>query len=163
MQSTRDAASQTEAAWLAQVAQGDRAAFEQFFHAYEHRLYRSILGFVRVPETAEERTGDVMLEVWKNASKFRGQSKPSTWGFGIAHNKAIDKLRRQAPPTVELDTLAGVADSRGGPEASALAASFRRSVAQGLELLSPEHRAVLELTFNNGCSQAEIAEIVGCP
>lgn len=163
MHAPHDVGAEREARWLQQTAQGDRAAFEQLFRALEHRLYRFVLGIVRVPQTAEEITGDVMLDVWKHAARFRGQSKASTWVLGIAHHKAMDALRKRTPQHIDLNELVGLEDEGRGPEESALAASERRSVAEALDLLSPEHRAVLELTFINGYSQAEIAEIVGCP
>jgi RNA polymerase sigma-70 factor, ECF subfamily len=145
------------------IARGDRAAFERLFRAYEHRLYRYLLGLVRAPQTAEELQGDVMLEVWKSAARFRGQSKVSTWIFGIAHHKAMDSLRRHAPQVIDLAALAEVPDPQRGPEEVALAGSLMHGVREALDALSPEHRSVLELTFINGYSQAEIAGIVGCP
>lgn len=163
MDAPSDAAQDQEAQWLRQTAQGDRGSFERLFRAYEHRLYRYALGIVRTPHTAEEITGDVMLEVWRHANRFREQSKVSTWIFGIAHHKAVDALRRRAPQHIELHELAGVEDPQRGPEDVAIARSAAREVAQALDELSPEHRAVLELTFTHGYSQAEIAQIVGCP
>jgi RNA polymerase sigma-70 factor (ECF subfamily) len=163
MDASPDAAPNQEALWLRQTAQGDRAAFERLFRAYEHRLYRYVLGIVRAPAAAEEITGDVMLEVWRVAGRFREQSKVSTWVFGIAHHKAVDALRRRAPQHIELHELAEVRDRASGPEEIAIARSDARAVAEALDELSPEHREVLELTFTNGYSQAEIAQIVGCP
>jgi RNA polymerase sigma-70 factor, ECF subfamily len=163
MDTSPDAGQTLEAQWVSQTANGDRAAFERLFHAYEHRLYRYVLGMVRDPRTAEEVTGDVLLEVWKSAGKFRGQSKVSTWIFGIAHHKAVDALRRHVPEHVELGTLTQRPDVARGPEETALATSDRRAVSAALEELTPEHRAVIELTFLNGYSQAEIAAIVRCP
>jgi RNA polymerase sigma-70 factor (ECF subfamily) len=163
MDAASDVARDQEAQWLRQTAQGDRAAFERLFRAYEHRLYRYVLGIVRTPQTAEEITGDVMLEVWKHANRFREQSKVSTWVFGIAHHKAVDALRRRAPQHIELHELTDMEDPRRGPEDIAIARSAARDVAEALDELSPEHRAVLELTFTNGYSQAETAQIVGCP
>jgi RNA polymerase sigma factor (sigma-70 family) len=163
MDAASDAARDQEAQWLRQTAHGDRAAFERLFRAYEHRLYRYALGIVRTPQTAEEIAGDVMLEVWKHADRFREQSKVSTWIFGIAHHKAIDALRRRAPQHVDLQELTGIEDPNRGPDDIAIAHSDARDVAEALDELSPEHRAVLELTFTHGYSQAEIAQIVGCP
>lgn len=163
MDSTPDAGADLEAQLLAQTARGDRSAFERLFRAYEHRVYRYLVGIVRAPQTAEETTGDVMLEVWKGASRFRGQSKVSTWIFAIAHHKAMDALRRHVPQYVGLNELTEIEDRAAGPEEIALADNFARSVADALNELTPEHRAVLELTFTYGRSQAEIAAIVGCP
>jgi RNA polymerase sigma-70 factor (ECF subfamily) len=49
------------------------------------------------------------------------------------------------------------------PEEAALRAADRRRLDAALATLSAEHRAVLELTYVEGFSQAEIAEIVSCP
>jgi RNA polymerase sigma-70 factor, ECF subfamily len=152
-----------EAQWIRQIGKSDRGAFEQLYRAYERRLYRYLLGIVRAPESAEELTSDVMIEVWKNASRYRGHAKPSTWLFGIAHHKAIDMLRRRQPQVTELHAVAASADPRPGPEAAAMDDVDRRELAAAVGALSIEHREVLDLTFNVGCSQVEIAQIVGCP
>src|SRR5260370_14710747 len=153
MRSARDAAGQLETEWLRQTAQGDRAAFERLFRAYEHRLYRYLLGLVRETQVAEELTGDTMLDVWRGAARYRAESKVSTWIFGIAHHKAIDALRRRGPEHIELHELAGVRDASPGPEPLALADSFRRDLVGALAELTPEHRAVPEPPFTHGTSQ----------
>ena len=163
METKADPGQAREVQWLRLTAGGDRSAFEQLFRAYEHRLYRYVLGLVRDPRTAEEVTGDVLLEVWRSAARFRGQSRVSTWVFGIAHHKAVDALRRAAPAHIEIGELAQRPDAARGPEETALAGSDRRAIAAALDELTPEHRAVLELTFLNGYSQAEIAATVRCP
>ena len=55
-----------------------------------------------------------------------------------------------------------MAGDDAGPEAAALRSDERRMLERALASLSPEHRAVVELTFIEGFSQKEIAEIVGC-
>lgn len=163
MQPAYDAEARLETEWLTRTALGDRASFERLFRAYEHRLYRFLIGLVRDAQLAEELTGDVMLDVWRGAARFRGTSKVSTWIFGIAHHKAVDALRRSKPETIELHTLVSTSDSSAGPEELVLEDRFRRELADAMSELTPEHRAVLELTFVHGCSQAEIAAIVDCP
>ena len=119
---------------------------------------------VRDDGLAEELTSDVMVEVWRSAGKFGGRSRVRTWMFGIAHHKAIDALRKRRATVVPLDDLLEPGrPTREGPEAAALRADDRRQLETALASLSPEHRAVLELTFVEGFSQKEIAEIVDCP
>ena len=50
-----------------------------------------------------------------------------------------------------------------GPEAMLLADEARVRIAKALRALSAEHRAVIELTYYEGCSCADIAEIMRCP
>ena len=160
-----DEGPELESVWIGQIARGDRSAFERLYRAYQRPLFRYFLHFVHTIEAAEELTDDVLVEVWKHAAKFRGRSKPSVWIFGIAYHKAMDALRRQRPPVVELHAVAETlpADVRQTPEASAVRESIRGVVAAALATLSAEHRAVLVLTFNHGYAYQEIAQIVGCP
>jgi RNA polymerase sigma-70 factor, ECF subfamily len=154
-----------EGVWIAQIGRGDRTAFERLYRAYQRSLFRYFLHFVHTIELAEELADDVLVEVWKNASRFRGRSKPSVWIFGIAYHKAMDALRRRRPPVVELHAVAQSLsdDPRQTPEAAAVRDSVRSDIAAALATLSAEHRAVLVLTFNHGYAYNEIAQIVGCP
>jgi RNA polymerase sigma-70 factor (ECF subfamily) len=148
---------------LERIARRDRIAFETFFHAHGSSVHRFVRDLVRDDGLAEELTSDVMVEVWRSAGKFGGRSRARTWVFGIAHHKAIDALRKRRAAVVPLDEVAGMAGDDAGPEAAALRSDERRMLERALASLSPEHRAVVELTFIEGFSQKEIAEIVGCP
>ena len=122
---------------LERIARRDRTAFETFFRAHAPAVHRFVGDLVRDESLAEELTSDVMVEVWRSAGKFGGRSQARTWVFGIAHHKAIDALRKRRTTLVRLD--------------------------EALASLSAEHRAVLELTYVEGFSQKEIADIVDCP
>jgi RNA polymerase sigma-70 factor (ECF subfamily) len=148
---------------LERIARRDRVAFETFFRLHASSVHRFARDLVRDDGLAEELTSDVMVEVWRSAGKFGGRSRVRTWVFGIAHHKAIDALRKRRAETVPLDDLIGASSDAEGPEDAALRVDDRRRLDAGLAGLSPEHRAVLELTFVEGFSQREIADIVSCP
>jgi len=148
---------------LAQIARGERDAFEAFYGRFATHVYRFVRELVRDDGIAEELTGDVMVQVWRGAQSYSGRSRVRTWVFGIAHHKAIDALRRRRLPAVEIDAALGVAGVADEPETELLRAYDRERIERALGELSPEHRAVVELTFVEAFSQAEIAEIAGCP
>ena len=158
-----DPPAELETQQIRQIAKGDRGAFETFYQTYQNRIFHYLYSMVHASETAEELTNDVMLEVWKGASRFRGQSKPSTWLFGIAHHKALNELRRHRPRLEELRTIRHMADPAPGPEVLTMREGLRAGIDRVLRALSAEHREVIELTFYHQCSYQEIAEIVGCP
>jgi len=136
---------------MARTAQGDRAAFEE--------LYRT-LGSA---ENAEEVAIDVMVEVWKQAKSFRGDSRVSTWIFGIARFKALTGLRRRRPDTVDIDDAGPLADPGEQPDAALERAGTKSRIRHALARLSEDHREVMELTFFQGFSYPEIAALVDCP
>ena len=150
-------------ALLARIAAGDRDAFERFFRAHAAGVRRFVRDLVRDDGIAEELTSDVMVEVWRSAGRYAGRSRVRTWLFGIAHHKAIDALRRRRTAAIPLDDLISVAAAGAGPEEHALRDAERARLEAALDALSPEHRAVLRLTYVDGFSQKEIAGIVDCP
>ena len=158
-----DAHAALEAAWIRRIAAGERRAFEELYDAYHRRLFRYVIRILRDRERAEEVTSETLVEVWKGAATFKGQSRLSTWIFGIAHHKALNAIRRRPVAEIELDHAKAVPDRGDGPEASVAQAALRENVRRALDRLSPEHHAVVELTHYHGFSYAEIAEIVKCP
>ena len=152
-----------ERSLLRRIAAGDRAAFESFLRAYERRVYRYVARMVNDDGLANEAASDVMVEVWNSAPRYAGRSKPSTWVLGIAHHKALDCLRRARRDAALLHLAEPPRTESEDPERRAIESSTRAEIEAALETISPEHRAVLHLTFVLGYAQAEIAAIVGCP
>jgi RNA polymerase sigma-70 factor (ECF subfamily) len=138
---------------LRQIAGGEEAAFETFYRLYESRLYGYLLTLVRDHASAEDLVIDVMVAVWQGAARFRGTAQVSTWLFSIARNKAIDRIRVKPLP------LPMPPFPTGHPRADERNESIRLC----LQMLSLEHREVLELAFFQGYSYQEIADLVGCP
>ena len=105
------AADDAEQALVARIASGDRRAFELLFNQYGERVFRYAYRLINNSTKAEEVTNDVMLEVWKNAAKFEGRSKVSTWLLGITRHLALNSVRRKQLDTVDVDNAPEIADS----------------------------------------------------
>ena len=159
-----DAATDQDQVLVGRIAAGDRHAFEQLFKEYGERVFRYAHRLISDVTKAEEVTNDVMLEVWKNAAKFEGRSKVSTWILGITRHLALNSVRRKQLTTVDVDTVPGVADEL---QTTAAQEQDRDKIKAGLRSaltgLSQDHRDVIELTFFHGCTYQEIGHIVGCP
>jgi RNA polymerase sigma-70 factor, ECF subfamily len=152
-----------EIEWVRRIASGDRSAFEKLYHAYQRRLFGYIFRMVAKADAAEELTNDVMLEIWKGAAAFRGESRVSTWIFGIARFRAISSLRRKNPKMVDFEDAGPLPDSRELQDEVLVKESTRDEVRNALTKLSKPHREVMELTFYQGFSYPEIADILNCP
>jgi RNA polymerase sigma factor (sigma-70 family) len=149
---------------IRRVAVRDRQAFEILYHRYAPRLHRYLSKLIRQREVIEEVLDDSMLVVWQNAARFNHTSRLSTWLFGIAYHKALKALARSSNQSH--DVLLAMSDEgidREGPEGAMTRQELHRTLARALETLPPELRAVVELTFYQGCSYQEVAEITGCP
>ena len=154
---------QDETLWIGRIAAGDREAFEQLYFAYQRRLFGFLYRVLGETGAAEELVNDTMVEVWKSAARFRGESKPSTCIFGIAHHLLLNHVRKRKLNSVDLYKAQQVADSSASPEQGAIHKGLQSEIRSALGKLSAEHRAVVELTFYDGYSYEEIAGIVDCP
>jgi RNA polymerase sigma-70 factor (ECF subfamily) len=156
-------AADSEEQSLRQVARGDRSAFERLYRTYHRRLYGYLFRMVGKSDTAEELTSDVMFEVWKGASRFKGASRVSTWIFGIARHKALSAMRRNTPLTVEVEDALKIPDSAELQDDMLSTKDTRDAVLKALARLTEQHREVMDLTFYQGFSCNEIADILQCP
>jgi RNA polymerase sigma-70 factor (ECF subfamily) len=149
---------------LRRVAAKDKKAFEALYHLYYRRLFAYVFKIVRRADLVEEVVNDVMLAIWSHAQSFDGRSRASTWIFGIAYHKALKALARRPAPA-ETGGEKEAPEPVDGDEPESLLA--RRELAgvlgRALHALSPEQRAVVELTYFYGRSYQEIAGIIGCP
>lgn len=164
-------ASEPEAAdraLVGRVAAGDRAAFSELYRRYAGRLGGFVWKLLRRDDGVEEVVDDALLVVWNKAASFDGERRFSTWLFGIAHNLALQRLSRSRREQRDHRLFEQQPDALGFPppsdpvlhlESRAALAELREAV----EKLSPEHRCVVELTFFEGCSYAEIARITSSP
>ncbi len=154
-----DWARQTDGVLLKAVADGDKTAFAELHGRYFSKLMRFATRIVESDATAEEVSNDTLMTVWRTADRFEGRSKPSTWMFGIAYRMAL-KARQKAArrkEDVELhEDLVGAGDTAEG-------VIQKTDLANALKRLTPEMRAVVELTYFNGYIYTEIAQILECP
>ena len=147
---------------LRKVAAKDRKAFEALYHLFYRRLFGYLLKITRRSDLVEEVLNDVMLAIWKGAATFDGRSRPSTWIFGIAYHKALKALARRWEDQGS-DTEGPEPVDRDEPESLTARRELAGVLGRALGALSPEQRAVVELTYYYGLAYPEIAEIVGCP
>ncbi len=142
---------------LLRIADDDRDAFDELFNSYHRRLFTFLFRLTRSHGVAEELTNDVLLTVWKDAGRFRGDSKPSSWIFGIAYRKALSHLGKRKlklVPFVEQDAAAVENDARLERE---------DWVRQGIDALPPKQKLTVMLVYFLGLSCAEAANVSGVP
>jgi RNA polymerase sigma-70 factor, ECF subfamily len=161
MTTSRSVAAEVEL--VARTARGDLHAFETLYQGYYHRLQRFLERITRQrPQLVEELLNDTMLVVWRKSATFNDTSKVSTWIFAIAYRKSLKALKRlDEPPQVlpDDDSVATVPDAEDELQQQQLHALLSRVMGG----LSAQHRAVIELTYFNGFSYPEIAQIMDCP
>jgi len=142
---------------LIAVAAGNRGALEKLYLGYQKRLARFLRRFTRCRESIEEITNDTFMVVWRNASRFRFASAPSSWIFGIAYRTALKSMRRDGchPATCDFGDREQTVDPM-------LETEMQDWLTHGLERLPEEQRTALEFACA-GYPLAQIGEITGVP
>jgi RNA polymerase sigma-70 factor (ECF subfamily) len=107
---TADSSDETLAA---RAAAGDDRAFEEIVARYERRVFRLACRL-----TSETDAPDVLqntfLQVYRNLSSFRGESRFATWLYRIAANAALMLRRaRTRKPAESLDAFIPRFDEHG--------------------------------------------------
>jgi RNA polymerase sigma-70 factor (ECF subfamily) len=133
---------------------------ETLYRRYSKQIYNYLLRLVRRGDIAEELLQDVFVAALEGADRFRGNSAASTWLFRIAHHKAVDWLRKKRPHRLEHVEWLIAGDNT---ERAAFDVWTAEQVRSALDVLSADHRAVIELVFWQGLPYREVARIVGCP
>ena len=151
-----------ESGLLDRVSARDVHAFEELYRIYQPRLARFLNNLVSRPQIVEEVLDDTMMAVWQTAGSFRGASKPSTWIFAIAYRKALKARARWPEPVAEPVVDTRVSDEPA-PDDGLHHQHLHDALLGAMEGLSPDHRAVVDLTYFHGLGYREIAEIVDCP
>ena len=145
---------------------GDEEAIRQVYQRFARPVYTLGLRLLGSAEAAEELTQDVFLTAWRKAARFdAARGRLSTWLMAIAHNLAVDRLRREhgvsRPQLVFVDEMP---EREQGAGSGTIEAVIDRDVAaRAMECLSDSERALLSLAYFQGMTAREIADADGIP
>ncbi|MGI4872574.1 MAG: RNA polymerase sigma factor [Janthinobacterium lividum] len=82
-----------DAELVAQLQQGNEAAFRTLVERYQGRIYRTALALLRSPEEAEDVAQEVFVEVYQTIASFRGEAALSTWLYRLTTSRALQHRR----------------------------------------------------------------------
>jgi RNA polymerase sigma-70 factor, ECF subfamily len=143
---------------LALVARGDQDAFEAIYDKLSGPAYGLVRKVLRDPAQSEEVTQEVMLEVWRSASRFDpARGSATSWALTIAHRRAVDRVRsetaaadreqRSAPFPFDVDDVADTVAARMDAE----------QVRHCLDGLTELQREAITLAYYGGFTYPQVA------
>src|SRR5579871_2173045 len=148
---------------LSQIAGGDQAAFEDFYHATKRKLFATALLIVKRRDLAEEVVQDAYVRIWKNAASYNPCCGSAiAWSATVTRNLAIDTVRR---PRLNIEPDEQIlpevpADCRTALEE--LEISQRNdNVIMALQMLDPLRRSLIVAAYVHGENREQIGKRYG--
>lgn|SRR5436190_15328730 len=148
---TQPSSSLPDRALVARAAGGDATAFAELYEQCAPGVRRYVGGIVWNNWDADDVTQEVFVKIFTALSQYDpGRANFSSWMLRIAHNAAIDHLRRSRsrPSLGPVDEH--VADDEAGPQRV-------ESLRDALHALSHSEREVLVLRALGGLTPPELA------
>lgn len=149
---------------IAQVALGDRRAFDDLYVHTSAKLFGVSLRLLKDRHEAEDALQEVFVRIWQRADRYAvSEASAMSWLISIARNHAIDRLRARKPTAAPVDAAVDVPDRRPTPEAEAIAGSERQRIDSCLDLLEDDRAAAVRGAYLDGFSYQELAERFSVP
>ena len=148
----------SDEALMARVARGDEAAFRELSRRHVPAmlaLARRILGILPTPRMSPRKP---CCASGPNAPRWRPLAAVRTWITRVVVNLCLDRKRRA--PWVALEAAGEIADPSPGAEHGIESSQLDRQVAAAVAKLPARQRTAVALTYNEGMSNAQVAEIL---
>ncbi len=147
-----------------QARAGEPAAWDTLFQRYQLPLYVYVFELVHDAQTSLDVVQETFINAVRHIGSLRDDGKFGSWLFGIAHQKCIQRWRRQSRERDALEEIAGSPLEVEDDARELLIRQERETEFMSLlnQLPLPQ-RSVLLLHFVEDFSLEEIAGITGVP
>jgi RNA polymerase sigma-70 factor (ECF subfamily) len=145
-----------------QAKAGEPEAWDILFRRYQLPLYVCVFELVHDEQTSLDLVQETFIAAVRHIGGLRDDAKFGSWLFGIAHQKCIQRWRKQNREEVLLDEIPESADEfEGGPDDLLIRQEQETEFMERLNQLPLPQRSVLLLHFVEDFSLEEIAGITG--
>ena len=97
---------------MVQALAGSQSAFEQIVSRYQRPVISLIARMTGERALAEDLAQETFVKAFRNLAAFDTTRRLSSWLFRIAHNTAIDAMRRSRPPPASIDATHSASAAR---------------------------------------------------
>lgn len=150
---------------------GNAEAFGVLVRRHQKRIFRVAVHLLKNSAEAEDVTQDTFIRAYRALPRFDGRSEAFTWMYRIAVNLSLNVIRsrkhtKKSSPVEDPQVEGLLVEQRkgfGDPSVQSAERQAALALLDGLDELSETLRTTLILVSIDGLSQAEAAEILGCP
>jgi len=149
--------------------QGELEAFTELARRYQEKIYRTIMGFTRNHQDADDLAQETFMQAYKALTNFKQRSSFYTWLYRIAVNLTLNFLKRSSHEKnrkdSELETLSSdeiTARAVSHPEKDQMLKDFRGKLQETITLLPLVYRTAFLLVELEGMSHKQAAAVLNC-
>lgn len=150
--------------YIDKILEGETSAFSTLVDQYKDLVFSLALRMMKNKEEAEEVAQDSFIKVYKSLSKFKGDSKFSTWIYRVAYNTCLDRLKKnqRQQQTVTIDEYTEHQVKSLDNAYDQLEKKERELAIQNcLKLLPSEDSFLISLYYYEEQSLEEISKVIG--
>lgn len=150
----------SDEALMARIAAGDEQAFEGLLGRHLDRIHHYLRRLTGCQADSDDLAQETFIRVWLKARSFRpGRVRVTTWLHRIAHNVAVDHLRK-AGRAAWIEATEPPPDE-AGPDALRQQAEERQRLHGALGDLPERQRSAILLRHQQGLSNPDVAAVLG--
>ena len=149
---------------------GRSDGFEELVRRYQRPITSYVYRMLGDYESSLDVTQEVFIKVYNSLTKYSSEYKFSTWLYRIAHNAAIDHMRRNSMNalSIEAENSDGtyqlqIESQLPSPEQDHERGEWRIEIEAVVKCLPPIYRDLILLRHSREMSYDEIAEVTGLP
>ncbi len=155
---------------VASAVTGLEGGFEELVRRYQRPISGYVYRMVGDYEAALDLTQEIFIKVYGSLARYRSEFKFSTWIYKIAHNCAVDYLRRNngreqsLVSGIEGDTYElPIESKRPSPEQESEREERRLEIEGVVRALPGAYRELIILRHSQDLTYEEIVEVTGLP
>jgi len=147
---------------LTRVARGDQDAYAAVYDRTAGQVLGLVLTVVRDPAQSEEVMQEVLLDVWRSASRFDAElGSAAAWVMTLAHRRAVDRVRSEQKAAEREMRVASSAVAYDEVAEAVEARLDRERVRRCLGSLTELQRESVTLAYYGGYTYREVAGLLG--
>ncbi len=160
----------TDVELIAKAISGREDGFEELVRRYQRPITNYVFRMLNDYDSSLDVTQEVFIKVYNSLERYSSEYKFSTWLYRIAHNAAIDYIRRRSPnqQSIETENKDGayqlqIESPNPTPEQDRERSEWRTEIEAVVKCLPSVYRELILLRHAQDLSYDEIAEITNLP
>ncbi|MDQ3324072.1 MAG: sigma-70 family RNA polymerase sigma factor [Acidobacteriota bacterium] len=149
---------------------GREDGFEELVRRYQRPITAYVYRMLNNYDASLDVTQEVFIKVYNSLNRYSSDYKFSTWLYRIAHNAAIDYMRKNSvsQQSIEAENADGsyqlqIESPNPSPEQERERSEWRREIESVVKCLPTVYRELILLRHAQDLSYDEIAEITNLP